>query len=192
MIGIDRLEVRRVLGGWSRAQWWLRSAQVLVTVVALIATERADGGAGSFWPVVALVVSAWAFFSPDSSAPALLIAVLVLGWWGAVDDPASGWLVVFAVSAFLIHALSALAAAGPPAATYAREVVWRWSLATLAVIGAVVVMWAALMLLDEATITASTWRVAVALGGVALLAGWLRLRSLGAPGATVRRADLRE
>lgn len=181
MLRLDAPEVGRVLAGWSTTQWALRAAQVASTVIALVAIGGAGSGIPGLWVGVTLAVAVWAFFSPDSTAPAVLIVLLVVAWWIRVGDPVSGWLLVFAVAVFLIHTVSAMAAAGPPTAQHGREVLVRWSLAFGAVLGGVTAMWVALMLLSDATVAASTWRLVVALIAVTLLGGWLRWRSIGDP-----------
>jgi hypothetical protein len=194
MLRLDVPEVGRLLAGWSTAQWTLRAGQVASTVVALVAVGAAGSGLPGLWVVVTLAISAWAFFSPDSTAPAVLIVLLVVAWWIRVDDPVSGWLLVFAVTCFLIHTVTAMAAAGPPTAHYGREAVTRWSVAFSAVLAGIVAMWLALMLLSDAKVAASSWRLVVALLAVALLAGWLRLRSIGDPDdpRLLRRRDLKQ
>lgn len=194
MIGLEDLDVRRVVAGWSGAQWGLRSALVAGAAVALAATGQAASGRGPLWLPLAVVVSIWAFLSPDSTAPAVLIGLLVLGWWDRVDDPYSGWLLVFAIAVVAIHAITALAAAGPPAASIGRDVLRRWGIAVGWVLAAVVLMWVLLMLLRDSSLTASTVRLGVALLAAALLVGWLRWSSIARPSepAPARRSDDRQ
>lgn len=175
-------DVRALLAGWSGTQWALRALVVVATAVASAATAAAGSGLATFVVVVTVALATWSFLSPDSSAPAWLILVLVLGWWNRVDDPASGWLLAFATAVLVIHVAAALAAAGSPNASYGSEVVRRWSASTALVTGVAVALWTVLMLLNETSVQASTLRVGVALVAVAALAGLLWRLSVGRAG----------
>lgn len=183
------LGLLRMLRVLSIAQWSLRISSQLAVVACLIAMgHSAVDGVAAFWLVVVVICSAWMFFSVDSTAPAVTIASLGLGWWTQVDHPSSGWLLVFALGVFAIHTSAALTSSGPPSAPIGSDTLRRWSMAASSVAFVAVLAWGMFVAMNDVSMRASTLRLVAALVAVALLT--LAIRRLSLPTAPGESADL--
>jgi hypothetical protein len=165
-----------------------RDGGIVRSLVALAAfgSWTVAGAVGHVnWPVtvVALIVGAAAVRSPDSIAPVILIVVMIATWMIEVRPASPGWSLVLALSVLFMHAASARAAALGEGAALDGRAARRW-LAQTAVVGvATAGLWAAVLLLDDASVSGgavlSAAAVAAVIGFAVVVA---RVAAAGRPG----------
>jgi hypothetical protein len=135
------LDWRDAARGLGAHQWALRGLLVLATALVLVALSQ-SGDESGWWAVLALAVSAWTAYKPDSVRPAVLIGLLMGSWLVGGHEESLGWSLVAAVGLLLVHASAAYAAETPPAGSTASSTHWRWTLQTLVVTAMTAAVWA--------------------------------------------------
>jgi hypothetical protein len=137
---------------------------------ALVASLSAGASGGGQSAMVTLVVVAFALSAavyPAGHAALAVLVVVTWQWLATADDALSPLAIATATDLFVFHVLIALLASTPVGAALDRAVLVRWAQRTAIVGSASMVMWGAVVLMDQRRAAGS---VALTFAGFAVAA----------------------
>ncbi len=165
------------VASWGRHGAVLRGLIVVAAVVSIV-TTAAVGEVSVFG--VGLVVAATLFTvsRPDSSAPLLLIVLLLTQWYAGVSPALPRWSIVPALAVLVIHAAAARASVVPRRAEVDAAATRRWLLHVGIVAWLTATLWALTVVFDGIAGSGTVAVSVIALGFVVALGLVLILREV--------------
>ena len=126
---------------WSPGQWGLRVVMVLAPVLAVISSVPAGARLRVWFLVLVLVLGAVFALFPASLAGIGALALPVVWWVVAPDDPLHPMLVVAAAALLAGHVAGLVAALGPDRLPVDPALLRRWVRRSLLVLPAAPMVW---------------------------------------------------
>jgi hypothetical protein len=138
---------RLVLVSWQR--WGLIASAVAAATGASTVTALATGRQTGVVLVIVVCLAIASVVRPDSHTAAVVVAIVVWQWLASIDDSTTAWSIALATLLFVFHSTVALMAVTPIGAVIEWSVLMRWSRRGAVVVGATVVMWALVVVMNE-------------------------------------------
>ncbi len=130
-------------------RWLLGAMSVATATVGSLAAGTSGGGHSVLVTTVIVAVATAATFNPATHAALPVVFMVTWQWLVTTDDALSPLVVVVAVAMVAFHALIALMAATPTAASLDGAIARRWSQRSAIAASAALVMWGAVALMDR-------------------------------------------
>lgn len=156
----------------------LMGVALLAVVVALVVigavTDLVVGG----FSVGVLVLAVVGVRQPDTLVPTAVVGFVIARWVVSDGSPTSPAVLAIAAALALFHTTVALLASVPVRATVPREVLRRWAVRWVVVVGLTAAWWGALLVLDRRDAGGSSIVTVAALAAVVLGVALVRRRVL--------------
>lgn len=130
-------------------RWLLGAGSVAAALVASLSAGASGGGQSAMVTLVVMAFAVGAAVYPGGHGGLGVLVVVAWQWLATADDALSPLAVVTAIGLLVFHVLIALLASTPVGATLDRGVVLRWAQRTAIAGSASVVMWGAVVLMDQ-------------------------------------------
>ena len=168
----------------TRARGPARIARLVILaapILGTICTSLAAGRPFLAGSAVIVALAAACVVFPDTHLGLIVILSLAAEWIIRVQDPVSAWAIGVAASIGIFHTALAFAGIAPAGADLKRPIYGLWALRALLAIAAPVVVWVAVVALDQVDFGRQAALVVAALVGLAVAGYWsgseTRLRS---------------
>jgi hypothetical protein len=159
---------------WQR--WVFGAVSVAAAGCASIAGGLAAGSQNGVVIALVLALAAGAAASPDSHTALAVEVVVVWQWLASTDDPTSPWVIAVAVALLVFHVVVALMATTPITTIVDSSILQRWAVRSLAIVVAVVAVWALVVVADEREASGSVLLTIVAFVTLAAIVTSARAR----------------
>lgn len=152
---------------------------ILTTPLMALGATSAAGHTTAAMNLAVLGAAMGCVLRPDSHIGLLVVMLICSQWLATVHSPTTPWSLAAATALTVFHTSLAAATAIPPAVTWSRAMVVRWTRRALVVVVASGGTWTMLTLINEVDVASNAVLLTASLLVIAAGALWARNGTLG-------------